>query len=146
MDSCYSPTSVPLQWSCSVVSDSANPWTIARQAPPSMGFSRQEYWNGLPFPSPGDLSDPGIEPRSPALQADALTSEPQGSHTYIYTRTHMYFSIYFIVHISICLYMHLCKVCKIYIRIYIICIICKYITILSISTCVFCVDFLDYSM
>ena len=78
MDSCYSPTSVPLQWSCSVVSDSANPWTIARQAPPSMGFSRQEYWNGLPFPSPGDLSDPGIEPRSPALQADTLTSEPPG--------------------------------------------------------------------
>jgi len=41
-----------------------------------MGFSRQEYWSGLPFPSPGDLPDPGIEPRSPALQADALTSEP----------------------------------------------------------------------
>ena len=51
------------------------PWTIAHQAPPSMGFSRQEYWSGLPFPSPGDLPDPGIEPRSPALQADALTSE-----------------------------------------------------------------------
>ena len=45
---------------------------------PSMGFSRQEYWSGLPFPSPGDLPDPGIEPRSPALQADALTSEPPG--------------------------------------------------------------------
>ena len=43
-----------------------------------MGFSRQEYWNGLPFPSPGDLPDPGIEPRSPTLQADALTSEPPG--------------------------------------------------------------------
>ena len=54
------------------------PWTIARQAPPSMGFSRQEYWSGLPFPSPGDLPDLGIEPRSPALQADALTSEPPG--------------------------------------------------------------------
>ena len=51
-------------------------WTVAYQAPPSMGFSRQEYWSGLPFPSPGDLPDPGIEPRSPALQADALTSEP----------------------------------------------------------------------
>ena len=47
------------------------PWTVAHQAPPSMGFSRQEYWNELPFPSPGDLSDPGIKPRSPALQADA---------------------------------------------------------------------------
>ena len=56
----------------------ATPWTGAHQAPPSMGFSRQEYWSGLPFPSPGDLPDPGIEPRSPALQADALTSEPPG--------------------------------------------------------------------
>ena len=46
-----------------------------------MGFSRQEYWSGLPFPSPGDLSDPGIEPRSPALEADTLTSEPPGKHT-----------------------------------------------------------------
>ena len=53
----------------------ANPWTLAHQAPPSMGFSRQEYWSGLPFPFPGDLPDPGIEPRSPALDADALTSE-----------------------------------------------------------------------
>ena len=53
----------------------ATPWTAAHQAPPSMGFSRQEYWSGLPFPSPGDLPDPGIEPRSPALEADALTSE-----------------------------------------------------------------------
>ena len=49
----------------SVVSDSATPWTVAHQAPQSMGFSRQEYWSGLPFPSPGDLPDPGIEPRSP---------------------------------------------------------------------------------
>ena len=56
----------------------ATPWTVARQAPLSMGFSRQEYWSGWPFPSPGDLPDPGIEPRSPALQADALTSGPPG--------------------------------------------------------------------
>ena len=56
----------------------ATPWTVAYQAPPSMGFSRQECWSGLPFPSPGDLPDPGIEPRSPALQADALPSEPPG--------------------------------------------------------------------
>ena len=55
------------------------PWTVAHQAPPSVGFSRWEYWNGLPFPSPGDLPDPGIEPRSSTLQADALTSEPPGS-------------------------------------------------------------------
>ena len=54
------------------------PWTVAYQAPMSMGSSRQEYWSGLPFPSPGDLPNPGIEPRSPALQADALPSEPQG--------------------------------------------------------------------
>ena len=51
------------------------------QAPPSMGFSRQEYWSGLPFPSPGDLPDPGIEPGSPALEADTLTSEPPGKPT-----------------------------------------------------------------
>ena len=51
----------------------ATPWTVAYQAPPSMGFSRQEYWSGLPFPSPGHLPDPGTEPRSPALQADAFT-------------------------------------------------------------------------
>ena len=54
------------------------PWTAAYQASPSMGFSRQEHWSGLPFPSPGDLPDPGIEPGSPALEADALTSEPPG--------------------------------------------------------------------
>ena len=54
------------------------PCTVAHQAPPSIGFSRQEYWSGLPFPSPGDLPDPGISPGSPALQADALTSEPPG--------------------------------------------------------------------
>ena len=54
------------------------PWTVAYQAPPSMGFSRQEYWSGVPSPSPGDLANPGIEPRSPALQADALPSEPPG--------------------------------------------------------------------
>ena len=54
-------------------------WTVAHQAPPSMGFSRQEYWSGLQFLSPGDLPNPGIKPRSPALQADTLTSEPMKS-------------------------------------------------------------------
>ena len=54
------------------------PWTVTCQAPLSIGFSRQEYWSGLPFPSPGDLPDPGIDPRSPALQADSLPSEPPG--------------------------------------------------------------------
>ena len=53
-------------------------WTVAYQAPPSMEFSRQEYWSGLPFPSPEDLPDPGIEPCSLILQADALPSEPPG--------------------------------------------------------------------
>ena len=53
-------------------------WAVAYQALPSMGFSRQEYWSGLPFPSPGDLPDPGIKARSPTLQADALTSESPG--------------------------------------------------------------------
>ena len=57
----------------------ATPWTVAHEAPPSMGFSRQEYWSGLPFPSPGDLPDPGIEPGSSTLQADALPSEPPGN-------------------------------------------------------------------
>ena len=61
-------------------------WTVAHQAPPSMGFFRQEYWSGLPFPSPVDLPDPGIEPRPPTLQADALTSEPPGS--FILNRQH----------------------------------------------------------
>ena len=55
----------------------ATPWT-EEPAAGSMGFSRQEYWSGLPFPSPGNLTDPGTEPRSPALQADALPSEPPG--------------------------------------------------------------------
>ena len=51
------------------------PWTVAHQAPLYIGFSRQEYWSRLPFPSPGDLPNPGIEPRSPALQADSLLTE-----------------------------------------------------------------------
>ena len=54
------------------------PCTVACQASPSTGFSRQEYWSGLMFPSPGNLPDPGMEPGSPALQADSLPSEPLG--------------------------------------------------------------------
>ena len=57
----------------------ATPWTVAYQAPPSVGFSKQECWSGLPFPSPGDFPDPGIEPGSPAMQADALPWEPSGN-------------------------------------------------------------------
>ena len=60
------------------------PRTVAFQPPPSMGFSRQEYWTGLPFPSPGDLLDPGIELESPAFQTDALLSEPPGKPLFIY--------------------------------------------------------------
>ena len=52
-------------------------WTVAHQTPLPMGFSRREYWSGLPFPFPGDLLNPGIESRCPALQADSLPAEPQ---------------------------------------------------------------------
>ena len=62
----------------SVVSNSATLWTVACQAPLSMEFSKQKYWSGLTFPSPGDLPNPGIEPASPALQADSLPSQPPG--------------------------------------------------------------------
>ena len=68
---------------CSVVSDfCVSPWTVAQQTPLSMEFSRQEYWSGLPFPPPGDLLDPGIEPTSlafPSLQADSLPLSHLGS-------------------------------------------------------------------
>ena len=57
-------------------SDSANPWSVAYQAPLSMGFPRQEYWSALPFPSPGELPDPGMEPTSPALAGGFFTTEP----------------------------------------------------------------------
>ena len=63
----------------SVVSDSAALWTVAHQAPPSMGFSRQQYGSGLPFPSSRDLPNPGIEPKSPVLQADSLPAEAPGN-------------------------------------------------------------------
>ena len=68
-----------LLFSCKVVSDSfATLWTTAHQALLSMGFPRQEYWNGLPFPSPGDLPNPGIQPVSPVLAGRFSTAEPQG--------------------------------------------------------------------
>ena len=75
---CYVCVHVCMLSHFSRVQHFVTPWTIACQAPLSMGFCRQEYWSGLPFASPGDLSSPGIEPRSPALQADSLQSEPPG--------------------------------------------------------------------
>jgi len=61
-----------------------SPWTVAPQAPLSMGFSRQQDWSGLPCPPPGDLLNPGIEPRSPTLQADSLPDEPPGKPWWMY--------------------------------------------------------------
>ena len=75
--SSISPVKVKVK-SLSCVRLFVTPWTATHQAPPSMGFSRQEYWSGVPFPFPGDLPHPGIELRSPELQADTLTSEPRG--------------------------------------------------------------------
>ena len=77
-----------VKWRQSLCQLFATPWTVAYKAPLSMEFSRQEYWSGLPFPSPGDPPDPGVKPRfkprSPALQADALPSEPPGEPTHTY--------------------------------------------------------------
>ena len=69
----------------SCVQRSAAPWTVAHQAPQSMGFSRQEYWRGLPCPPPGNLLDPGIKPRSPALLAYSLLLSHWGSPHFVYT-------------------------------------------------------------
>ena len=63
---------------CACAQSFVTPWTECSQAPLSTEFSRQEYWSGLPLPSPGDRPNPGIEPRSPVLQADSLPSEPPG--------------------------------------------------------------------
>ena len=73
----------------------ATPWTVAYHTPLSMGFSRQEYWRGLLFPSPEDLPDPGIEPGSPTLEADTLPSEPPGkskkANTCVYICSELFF-------------------------------------------------------
>ena len=88
-------------------------WTVAYQAPPPMEFSRQEYWSRLPFPSPGDFPDPGIELRSPALHADTLPSETPGkpSHTwymcYPYVTLHTFVGLHFYMLVAL-LYMLLC--------------------------------------
>ena len=72
-------------------------WTVAYQAPPSMGFSRQGYWSGLSFSSPGDLANPGIEPGSPTLQADALTSEPPGKPEPPARSLHIYVTLWEVI-------------------------------------------------
>ena len=72
----------------------ATPWTAAYQAPPSMGFSRQEYWSWVPLPSPEDLPDPGIKPRSPVLQADSLPSKATREVPYMCIHIHVYIYIY----------------------------------------------------
>ena len=72
--------------SLSLVQHFVTPWTVAHQAPPSMEFSRQKYWSGLPFPSPRHLPNPGFEPGSPTLWADALSSEPPGNNQCEYFR------------------------------------------------------------
>ena len=82
----------------------AAPWTAALQAPLSMGFPRQEYWSGLPFPSPGELPDPGIQPMSPALQVDSLPLNYLG-HLHLYI--HMILKNYIFSHIHIFVKSHL---------------------------------------
>ena len=89
--------------SCSVVSDSSTPWTVAHQAHLSMGFSRPEYWSGLPCPPPADLPNPGIEPKSPALQADSLPSKPETKNKIPYLVKHgILHKVLYLVCISPC--------------------------------------------
>ena len=82
------------------------PWTVAHQAPLSMGFPRpEEYWSGLPFPSPGDLLDPEIEHGSPTVQADSLPSEPLGGlYYYIYKYIYIYILCVCVCIIYMCVY------------------------------------------
>ena len=77
------------------------PWTGAHQAPLSMKFSRQEYWSGLPVPSPGDLPNPRIEPGFPTLQADSLPSEPPGKSVVSMNKgVHLHYDLFFIWHLN----------------------------------------------
>ena len=83
-------------------------WTVGHQAPLSMEFSRQVYWTGLPFPSPGDLLDPVIEPGSPAMQADTLLSELPGKHlVYNVYIIHIYYICIYLYYIYYILYMYI---------------------------------------
>ena len=86
----------------SVVSDSATPWTVAHQAPLSMGFPRQEYWSGLPFPTPEDLPDPGIKPVSPASAGRFFTTAPAGKpQNYPYCVDYICITILYVLNISV---------------------------------------------
>ena len=93
-----------------VMSDSVIPWTVANQAPLSMGFSKQEYWSGLPFPPPGDLPDPGIKftsPTAPGLQADSLLlshwKSPEIKHTWVQMLTRSLITLNKLLEISLSL-------------------------------------------
>ena len=97
------------KWSCSVMCDSL--WTVAYQVPTSVEFSRQEYWSGLTFPSPGDLPDLGVEPRSPALQADVLPSEPPGKH-YVFMMTSESLNTLFLLCPCLFTFVHFLCVCE----------------------------------
>ena len=83
------------------------PWTVARQAPPSVGFSRQEYCIGLSFPSSGDLPDPGIEPGCPTLQADSLLIELWGKNVPLSLSLYIYIYIYIYVCVYVCMYIYM---------------------------------------
>ena len=85
---------------CSVMSDSATSWTVAHQAPLSMGLPRQEYWSGSSFPSPGDLPNSGIEPVFSAWQVDSLTTELPGKPSVIIDLALMLFTKYFWLSLS----------------------------------------------
>ena len=85
------------------------PWTVAHQAPPSMGFSRQEYWGGLPFPSPGELPDPGIKPESPVWQCVCVCKYICMCDVYI--NIYIYIYIYINVNYVYCICMYLCMLC-----------------------------------
>ena len=106
-----------------VMSDSAIPWIVACPTPLSMEFPRQEYWSGLSFPSPGDLPDPRIKPRSPALQAGSLPTEPPGKPPCIYTQIYSFqilFQCWLLQNIrysSLC-YTHLLSIYFIYSSVY----------------------------
>ena len=82
-------------------------WTVVYQAPLSMRFSRQEYWSGLPFPSPGDLPDPGIKPGSPALESDALTSEPPGCFQSMFKKNPWKITFFSLVSLLLLFFSHL---------------------------------------